>query len=365
MLLCRDGVERAEGQLEGAAALLIGHLLHRHPVTALGGKDHHIPETEVGHRFSSVIGCAGDKGVELGVVVDAVGDSGALDRLTGLVQDADGHRCGADIIGRHIELGEAIVLAQHLLVAIVVAESGGMEHHRPHHRCVKPSVVQHGGGFARPEVVPLPIYPSLDPGVVVVRMRPAGRIDLPCRDTNSPEHGDDEGTLLTTAAEGVPKRGYWTGGAPIGGLVGDVLVCPAIERQHRLLHRHGIDEGRQFVVIGSPEVIQHLVIHPLREDKGAEESAGDLLPPRHLLPRPQRHPDIIQMIGNAVVHQVWQTHVGVEVGHRIPLLGGHIDEAEGVGRRDDAEGVDLRLERFLRTSHHIGGKKRLAPTPAA
>ena len=239
-----------------------------------------------------------------------------------------------------------------------------MEHHRPHHRGVKPSIVEHGGRFTCPEVVPLTIDPSLDPGVVVVRMRPAGRIDLPCRDTNSPEHGDDEGTLLTTAAEGVPKRGYWTGGAPIGRLVGDVLVCPAIERQHRLLHRHGIDEGRQLIVVGGPEVIQHLIIDPLGEDKSAEERPGDLFPPRHLLSCPQRYPDIIQMVGNAVIHQVRQTHVGVEVGYGVPLLGGHVDEAEGVCGRDDAEGVDLRLEGFLRTSHHVGGKKRLAPTPA-
>ena len=240
-----------------------------------------------------------------------------------------------------------------------------MKHHRPHHRGVKPSIVEHGGRFACPEVVPLTIDPSLDPGVVIVRMRPAGRVDLTCRDADGPEHSDDEGTLLAAAAEGIPQRGYWAGGATVRGLVGDVLVCPAIKRQDRLLHRHGIDEGGQFVVIGSPEVIQHLVIHPLREDKGAEESARDLLPPRHLLPRPQRHPDIIQMVGNAVIHQVRQTHVGVEVGHRLPLLGGHVHEAEGVGRRDDAEGIDLHLEGFLRTSHHIRGKKRLAPTPAA
>ena len=365
MLFRRDGVERTEGQLEGTAALLIGHLLHRHPVFSLGGKDHHIPETEVSHRFPSLIGGSGDEWIKLCIVVDAVGDGGALDRLTGFVHDTDGHRCGADVIGCHIELGEASVLAQHLFIAIVVAKGSGMEHHRPHHRGVKPSVVQHGGRFARPEVVPLSIYPRLDPGVVVVRMRPAGRIDLPRRYADGPEHRDDEGTLLAAAAEGIPQRGYWAGGPPIGGLIGDVLVCPAIERQHRLLHRHGIDEGGQFVVIGSPEVIQHLVIHPLREDKGAEESVRDLLPPRHLLPRPQRQPDIIQMIGDAVIHQVRQTHIGVEVGHRIPLLGGHVDEAEGVGRRDDAEGIDLHLEGFLRTGHHIGGKKRLAPPPAA
>ena len=85
MLLCQDGVERTEGQLEGAAALLIGHLLHRDQVLALGGKDHHIPETEVGHRFPSVISRASDEGVELGIVVNAVGDGGALYRLTGPV----------------------------------------------------------------------------------------------------------------------------------------------------------------------------------------------------------------------------------------------------------------------------------------
>ena len=228
-----------------------------------------------------------------------------------------------------------------------------MKHHRPHHRGVKPSIVQHRGGFACPKVVPLTINPSLDPGVVIVRMRPSGRVDLTCRDADGPEHSDDEGTLLAAAPEGIPQRGYGAGGPPIGGLVGDVLMGPAIERQHRLLHRHGIDEGRQLIVVGGPEVIQHLVIDPLGEDKSAEERPGDLFPPRHLLPRPQRYPDIIQMVGNAVIHQVRQTHVGVEVGHGVPLLGGHVDEAEGVGRRDDAEGVNLRLEGFLRTSHHV------------
>ena len=353
VLLCRDGVERTESQLEGAAALLIGHLLHRDQVLALGGKDHHIPETEVGHRFPSSIGCSCDERIELCVVVDAVGDGGALDRLTGLVQDADGHRRGADVIGRHIELGEAIVLAQHLLVAIVVTEGGGVEHHRPHHRGVKPGVVQHGGRFACPEVVPLTIDPSLDPGVVVVRMRPAGRVDLSRRDADGPEHRNDEGTLLAAAPEGIPQRGYGAGGPPIGGLVGDVLMSPAIERQHRLLHGHGIDEGGQLIVVGGPKVIQHLVIDPLGEDKSTEESTRDFLSPRHLLPRPQCHPDIIQMVGNAVIHQVRQTHIGVEVGHGVPLLGGHVHEAEGVCRRDDAEGVDLHLEGFLRTSHHV------------
>ena len=65
---------------------------------------------------------------------------------------------------------------------------------------VEPPQVEHRFRLAGPEEMPPSVGPGLDPGVVVVGVRPARRVNLPGRDTHRPQRSDEQRRLLAAAA---------------------------------------------------------------------------------------------------------------------------------------------------------------------
>ena len=62
-----------------------------------------------------------------------------------------------------------------------------MNQHCPSGLFGEPSAVRHRFGLAGAEVMPLTVNPEFNPCMIVIRMCPAGSVDLPCGNANSPE----------------------------------------------------------------------------------------------------------------------------------------------------------------------------------
>ena len=102
------------------------------------------------------------------------------------------HKCGADyvtvfhrhgersacgIVRNHVDFGVVGRGFHHLLRAVVITEDLGVHQHSAAGRGVEPPQVEHRFRLTGPEEMPPSVGPGLDPGVVVVGVRPAGNPD--------------------------------------------------------------------------------------------------------------------------------------------------------------------------------------------
>ena len=198
-------------------------------VAVLRCPDNHVAMAG-GERGAALgIGLLRGHGVELGVIVEFKLHTGVADGLAqGIVHhDSDLRRGG--IVVDDVDLGVAGRAAHHLLRTVVVAEDLRVHQHAARSTLVEPSQVQDRLRLAGPEEVPLSVGPGLHPGVVVVGVGPAGRIDLAGGDAHAPEGRHEQRRLLAAASIGRADGGQGRAGARVGGPIRDVLMTPVVD----------------------------------------------------------------------------------------------------------------------------------------
>ena len=98
-----------------------------------------------------------------------------------------------------------------------------------------------------------------------------------------------------------------------------MLVAPVVHLQRRLLDGHPGDTLFQLAEEDHAGGVEVLVIHAVHQHEVAEHVFGDVLAPRHLLPRLESIAHLLQEELRLVVRQVAQRHVGVEELHGLAL----------------------------------------------
>ena len=141
-----------------------------------------------------------------------------------------------------------------------MAEHLGVGEHGPGGRGVEPAQVEHRLGLAGANEVPLPVGPSLYPGVVAFRMGPAGRIYLAGGDAHAAERGHAEGGFFSASAQSILEGSQGGMGAAVGGLVGHLLMAPVIHFQDGFFHGELLHAGLQLVIKHQPGAVQIFVI---------------------------------------------------------------------------------------------------------
>ena len=92
--------------------------------------------------------------------------------------------CGLGVVVDEVDLSEVEAFHNFLLRSVIVAEHPGVHQQSTACRRIEPSQIEDRLGLTSSHKVPFTVGPSLDPGVVVVRMGPAGSVDLPCWNAN-------------------------------------------------------------------------------------------------------------------------------------------------------------------------------------
>ena len=286
-------------------------------------RDKHIAQTRRQRRPPPDVGRFARYGVELGVIVKFELHGRTLHGTARRVGDRHGERGARGIVRDHIDLGVVGRGFHHLLRTVVIAEDLGMHQHPAAGRGVEPPQVEHRFRLAGPEEMPPSVGPGLYPGVVVVGVRPAGRVDLPGRDAHRPQGRNEQRGLLAAAAVSRAHGGQRRTSSRIRRLVVGLLVTPVVHFEDGVIHRQPLDAGFEFIVKYPARIVETLVVDPHGQHEMPEQLVGDAPAPRHLLPDRQRTAHVFQIKIAQIVGNVPHGHIGIEKRHCIAFLRHH------------------------------------------
>ena len=160
--------------------------------------------------------------------------------------------------------------------------------------------------------MPPSVGPGLDPGVVVVGVRPAGRVDLPGRNAHRAQRSDEQRRLLAATAVGRAHGGQRRTGPRIRRLVVGLFVTPVVHFEDGVVHRQPFDARRQLVVEHPARIVEVLVVHPHGQHEMPEQFVGNDVSPRHFPAGGQRAAHVFQIKIARVVGHVPHGHIGIK-----------------------------------------------------
>ena len=287
------------------------------------GRDEHVAQSCRQRRLSPAVGRFARHGEELGVIVKFELHGRTLHGTARRVGDRHGERSACGIVRNHIDFGVVGRGFHHLLRAVVITEDLGVHQHPAAGRGVEPPQVEHRFRLAGPEEMPPSVGPGLDPGVVVVGVRPAGRVDLPGRNAHRAQRRDEQRRLLAAAAVGRAHGGQRRTGPRIRRLVVGLFVTPVVHFEDGVVHRQPFDARRQLVVEHPARIVEVLVVHPHGQHEMPEQFVGNDVSPRHFPAGGQRAAHVFQIKIARVVGHVPHGHIGIKEHHGFALLPRH------------------------------------------
>ena len=173
-------------------------------VAVVRGPYHHVAFTGREEGAALGVGVFGGHGAVFGVVVDFEVYACTLHGLTVSVGDEKVGASRGGIVVDEVDLGEVGGAQHHFFRTVVVAEGAGVHEHGARRGGVEPSQVKHSLGLAGAQKVPFAVGPGFHPGVVVVGVGPARRIDLPGGNARRPQRRHGQHRFLTAASHAAP-----------------------------------------------------------------------------------------------------------------------------------------------------------------
>ena len=156
--------------------------------------------------------------------------------------------------------------------------------------------------------------------MIVVGVRPAGRVDLSGRNAHRAQGRHGKGRLLAAASDSRFQAGERRECAGIAGLIGDVLVAPVVHLEDGVLHGHVADTLLQFFIEHLSCLVECLVVHSCGQHEVSEQQLRHLLSPRHLASSLEGCAHVGSMEGSWIVGDVGDGHIGIEEAQRLLLL---------------------------------------------
>ena len=299
---------------------------------ALAGPDQHVAETRVQRGPPFGVRPVRGHRVEFGVVVDVEGDRGARHGPPAVQYRHDG-AAGRDVAADDVDLGIAGGPLDHVFVALIVAVDLGVQQQGAGHGAVEPGVVEGGRGLAGAHEMPFAVHPDLHPGMVVVGVGPARRVDLAGRDAGGAQGGHGQHGLLAAAADAPADRRHRRAGPPVGGLVGGLFVAPVVDLQGRLGEAHAPHPAAKRVGVDGAEIIEGLVVHAERQHEMPELPLGDV--PAHPVAHLEGLGDVGLPETPGVLEAVRERHRRVQPVH-IFLLAGAAGDSQQHGQEQSS-----------------------------
>ncbi len=176
--------------------------------------------------------------------------------------------------------------------------------------------------------MPFAVGPCLHPRVVVVGMRPSGRVYLACGYSHRAERRHCEGRFLAAAAQSRAHGGERRIGTCVRRTVCGLLMAPVVHFEYRLTHRKTLHTVLKLFVHCRTREIEILVIYTHRQHEMAPFPLWHRAAPRHLARGAQRRPYVGQIERRIVVGNIGQRHIGIQPPQGIFLVATH-----GVGRK--------------------------------
>ena len=221
-------------------------------LAVLRGPGHHIPHPGGQECTPLSVSVFGKRRIELSIVVDLEINQGAVNRGTILINYSEINTVGLGVIVNQIDFREVRPDHNLLFRAVIVSENPCVHQQSTAGRRIEPPQIKDRLRLTGTKEVPITVSPSLNPGVVVIRVRPTRGVNLTGRDSHSPKSRHSECGLLTATPQRTSHRGKRGQGTSVGWLVGQFLVTPMIHFQNGILHIHTLHTWLQLTVEGDP-----------------------------------------------------------------------------------------------------------------
>ena len=183
-ILCR----RDDRQIEGIPPAHLMVERHRNGIAvddsqteavAFRSPGHHVAAAHIKRSPALCVRLIGGHRIVFAVVVYLEFNPGVFHRLSAFVHYRHNAATGRYIAADDIDFSIAGRPLDDVLIAVIVAEDLRMQDERPRYRSGEPGHIEPGLRLACSHKMPLSVDPDLNPGVVVVGVGPARRIDLP------------------------------------------------------------------------------------------------------------------------------------------------------------------------------------------
>ena len=164
---------------------------------------------------------------------------------------------------------------------IVTTEYLCMHQHTTISRSIEPSEVEDRFRFASTQEIPLTVYPSFYPSMIIVSMRPTRSIHLTGRNTYRTQSGYSKcGFFTTTAVCGLyrSQRRTCTG---IRRCIHHLFMTPVVHFQYRIMQGKVLYTVFQLFVENLTAVVQIFIVHTDWKHKVTEFAFWNQFPPRH------------------------------------------------------------------------------------
>ena len=271
---------------------------------------HHVAAAHVKGSLTVPVGLVSSHRIVFAVIIDLELHTGPGHRLAGRIHDRHDAAPGRHIAADDIDFRIAGSPPDNVFIAVIVAEYFRMQDQRPGHGAGKPGHIEPGFRFAGAHELPFPVHIDLHPGVIVVGVGPARRIDLPGRDTCRTERRHGQHRFFTAAAYATPDGLQRGRGTAVRRLVGCHSVAPVVDFQGRFFQGHPLYAGAERIGIQGPEIVERLVVDPQRQHKVPEFPLGNV--PIHFFPDFQCFLYIGQPEVQRMRRQVRMRHRGIE-----------------------------------------------------
>ena len=125
----------------------------------------------------------------------------------------------------------------------------------------EPAAVKLRFRFACAKIVPRAVAVGLDPCMVIVAVRPAGRVHLPRRNTGRTQRIDRKCGFLAAAAGAGTPRAQRADRPLVGRAVADLLRVPFVDRKDRLTCGKSLNPLRQLRIKSAPAIAELLLVY--------------------------------------------------------------------------------------------------------
>ena len=259
-------------------------------------------------------------GIEFSIVVYLKFYLRISNRLVGCINHLNGSACKRSIVTNDIDFCEVSVLVHDFFRTIVTAENLGVHQHTTRSRCVEPSEVQYRFRFTSTQEVPLAIYPSFYPSVIVIGMCPTWSIHLTSWNTYRTESSYGESWFFTTTSVCSLYRSQRRAGTSIRRSINHLFMTPVVHFQYRIVQRKILNSILQFFIKHLTAIIQIFIVHTNRKYKVTEFAFRNQLTPWHFLLCLQCVINVFQKEFTCIVGDVTQRHVCIQESQCFTLL---------------------------------------------
>ena len=201
---------------------------------------------------------------------------------------------GWSVIANDVDFSIVRILMHDFFRTIIATEYFCMHQHSTISRSIEPTQIQNRFRFASTQEIPLSVYPSFHPSMVVVSVCPTRSVHLASRNTYWTQSCYRKSRFFTTTAISSLYRCQRRTCTRVWWSINHLFMTPVVHFQNRIMQRKVLHTVFQLFIEHLTAIVQILIIDTDWENEMTEFAFWNQLTPRHFFFCLQRIINIFQ-----------------------------------------------------------------------